>query len=122
MKPLAKKDLDTFSKRFCDFVDAQIRSIEVITPTSMLVSIATQDEALGFDWVVLEFEFSGVVDAQLIENDKLSFVDMSDGASFLYEDEKFAFCIGQYKSLSNLKNSKIFIISSNLKYEQKPYS
>lgn len=118
MKPLLAKDLPNFIKRFGNFLDAEIRSVEVISSTVMQVVIACQDSARGFDWLTLNLEFSGVTDAVLLDNSKLTLVDMSDGISLINEDKTFAFGLGDYNNLSGIKNALSYIISSSIKYEE----
>ena len=103
MKPLLTKDLPNFLLRFGNFIDAEIRSIKVTSATTMLVNIACQDSARGFDWLTICLEFSGILDAKIIEDTKLVHVDMSEGANILFEDNLFAFSIGHYKNISSLK-------------------
>jgi len=118
MKPLLAKELPNFTSRFGNFIDAEIRSIEVLSPISMKVVIACQDSARGFDWLTLNLEFSAVSDARLLEDSKLSLIDMSDGVSLIYEDNNFGFGIGEYHNLSGIKNATSYIISSSIKYEE----
>ena len=118
MKPLLKKDLPTFLKRFGSFIDAEFRHIEVVSPTVICITLAGQDSARGFDWITVEFEFSGVSDARLIDSSKLSHVDVGDGISIIYEDGLFAFGIGEYTTISGLKSSTCQITSSSLKYQE----
>ncbi len=109
MKPLLKNELANFTSRFAKFMDAEIRSIDVLSATTIKVTIACQDSARGFDWLTLTLEFSNVTDASLVDNSKLSFIDMSEGAEVRYEDESFIF---------DIKNATILIKSSNIKYEE----
>ena len=118
MKPLIRKDLPIFLERFGHFVDCELRSIEVTSPTTMLVTVAAQDTARGFDWLSIKLEFNGVSDARLLENSQLSHVDLNDGINIIYEDDKYAFGIGNYTNLSSIKNSTCYITSSTLKYEE----
>ena len=118
VKPLLAKELPNFTSRFGNFVDAEIRSINVISPTTMNVVIACQDSARGFDWLTITLECSNITDAILLDDSKLSLVDMSDGASLIYEGGSFAWGIGSYNSLSGIKNATSYIISSSIKYEE----
>ena len=118
MKPLLPKELPSFIKRFGNFIDAEIRTIEVISPTTMKVVIACQDSARGFDWLTINLEFTDISDARLLDNSKLPLIDMSDGISLIYEDNSFAFGIGDYYNLSGIKNATSYIISSSIKYEE----
>ena len=118
MKPLLAKELDAFLKRFNHFRDAEFRQIQIVSPTVISITLATQDEAKAFDWVSITLEFSGVSDALLLESSKLNLVDMSDGISILHEDDKFYFGIGDCNSLSSIKTSTCHTESSSLKYQQ----
>ena len=118
MKPLLSKELPSFVSRFGNFVNAEIRSIDVISPTTMNVVIACQDMARGFDWLTINLELSNITDARLLEESKLSLIDMNDGMSIIYEDDKFAWGIGDYHNLSSIKNSTSYIVSSNIKFEE----
>ena len=117
IKPLLKNNLATFSKRFECFKDAEFRSLEVLSPTTMSATFATQDGARAFDWITITLEFSGISDAKLLESSKLHLVDMSDGISLIY-DNNFAFAIGDYNNISNIKNSISYIICTDLKYKE----
>jgi len=121
MKPLLAKDLPNFCSRFGNFVDAEIRSIDTISATTLIVTIACQDTARGFDWLTLNIEFSNVLDARLLDKSKLVYVDMSDGANMIFEDASFAFGVGNCQSISNVKSSSMFIISSSVKYEENSF-
>ncbi|MDD5157749.1 hypothetical protein [Sulfurimonas sp.] len=118
MKPLLAKDIKPLLARFSNFTDGELRSIEIISPTTIKITLTGQDSARGFDWLTVCFEFSGVHKAKLLENSKLSLVDMSDGINIIFEDNSFAFGVGDYKNLLNIKNSICFLISCALKYEE----
>ena len=79
VKPLLKKDLSAFLKRFDGFKDAELRSIEIISPTIVKITLAVQDSAREFDWITIKLELSEIIDARLLENSKLPHVDMSVG-------------------------------------------
>ena len=117
MKPLLAKDLPAFIQRFNNFKDGEFRSLEVISPTTMKIILAGQDEARAFDWVSLELEFNGVNDARLLESSKLHLVDMSEGINLIH-DENIAFGIGEYDNLSGIKNSSCYIICTDVKYQE----
>ncbi|MEA1892754.1 MAG: hypothetical protein U9N33_08590 [Campylobacterota bacterium] len=118
MKPLYSKDLASFNSRFGNFLDAEIRSVDIISPTTMKLVLAAQDSARGFDWITVELEFNGVSDAKLIEESKLTLLDISDGLTLIYEKKCFAFAVGSCQSLSNIKDAIIFIVSSSVKYKE----
>ena len=109
MKPLHVKDLPDFLNRFGKFVDGELRDIQIISPTTMKVILAGQDTARGFDWLTVEFEFSNVSDASLIDNDKLLHVDMEDGININHENSTFDF---------KVQNSTLQIKASSIKYQE----
>jgi len=112
MKPLLIKELPTFLKRFGSFVDGELRSINIVSPTQINLTLACQDTARGYDWLCLEFEFKNVCEASLIDNDKLIHVEMSDGISITNKDKLFTF---------KTNNATLKIITSELKYQEKPF-
>jgi len=121
MRPLLQTELVKFTKRFANFRDAEIRSLELIAPTQIKLTLALQDEARAFDWITLELEFYGVSDAKLLDESKLSFVDMSEGATLIYDNERFAFAIGECYNISSIKSSILYIIASNIKYKENQF-
>lgn len=115
MKPIT--NIETFLKRFNNFKDAEFRSIEILSATTIKIIFATQDEARAFDWLTIEFEFSGVLDAKIVEDSKLAYVDMENGISLIKEDSKIGFSIGEY-NMSNIQDSVSYVIASNVKYNE----
>ncbi|QOY54662.1 hypothetical protein HUE87_12525 [Candidatus Sulfurimonas marisnigri] len=118
MKPILAKELPNFLKRFGNFVHGELRNIEIISPTVIKLTIAGQDSARGFDWLTIELELSGVSDAKLLDSSKLLHVDMSNGINIIFEENSFAFGIGDYHNLSGIKNAVCYIISSSIKYKE----
>ena len=121
MKPLLAKELTTFTKRFSDFINCEIRSLEIVTSTTIKLSLATQDKSRGFNWISLNFEFNSVSDAKLIDESKFHLLDTSEGVSLIYDKNSFAFAIGNYKNISRIKNAVIYVIAANIKYEENKF-
>jgi len=121
MKPLLAKDLALFMQRFDNFKDGEFRSLEVISPLSMKLIFAVQDAAKEFDWITLELEFEGVSDAKLLDASKLHLIDMSDGVNIINEEKRYAFGIGDYKNITNIKDSISYIIASSVKYKENSF-
>ena len=122
MRPLSKNEIETFQSRFERFVDSEIKSITVLSPTVLRILLGVQDSALGFDWIDLSFELSNVSEANLIDNSKLAYLDMTEGMSIVFEDNKFVFCYGDYSSIRTAKDSALFVICDSIKYEELPFS
>jgi len=116
LKPLT--NTQDFLKRFDNFKGGEIRSIEVVSPTVMLLTLAGQDEARAFDWISIKLECTNVLDARLLDNPKLSLLDMSEGISILNEGTSLAFGIGECYNLSSIKSSSCFIECASMKYEE----
>ena len=109
-------------KRFQNFKDAEFRSIEILSPTDIKLTFGIQDASREFDWITLVLEFSGVCEAKLVDQDKLSFIDMSDGATLLKEnDGKFAFGISECYNINSIKTSVCYIIATGLKYYESEF-
>ena len=105
-------------QRFDNFKDAELRSLEIVSPTQIKLIIAVQDSVRDFDWITLEIDFIGVIDARLLEQNKLAFVDMSEGASLLHVNNEFAFGIGACYNNQAIKNSTFYILSQDIKYQE----
>lgn len=118
MKPLLQTQLPAFLQRFENFKDAELRSLEIILPTLIRLTLAVQDSARAFDWITITLEFNGVSDARLLEENQLSYIDMSDGISLLYEENKFAFGLAECYNISSIKNSTLYLVAESLKYEE----
>lgn len=121
MKPLLKNDLNTFLKRFGNFLDAELHSIEIVSPTALRVTLSAQDSAREFDWVTIVLEFSGVSDAKVPDNSKLPHIDMSDGITLLFAENTFTFALGAYNTPLAAANSICYIKSTSLKYEENSF-
>ena len=119
MKPLA--NVDEFLKRFNHFKDGEFRSIEVISPTTMLVTLAGQDEARAYDWQSVKLEFQGITDARLIENTKCALIDMNDGISIIKDNNILAFGIGECYNVSSVKTSSCYIQATYIKYQDNSF-
>lgn len=118
MRPLLAKEVNSFLERFDSFKDCEFRSIEILSPTTIMVTLAVQDSARGFDWISLDLEFSGVRDARVLDNTKLAHVNMDDGISIVCQSDIFSFGIGSYNNISNIKNSTCYITFSSMKYKE----
>lgn len=118
MRPLLEKEASSFLERFDFFKDSEFRNVEILSPTTIKITLAAQDSARGFDWISIDLEFSGISDARLLQNSKLPHVDMNDGISIIYTNSVFAFGVGTYSNLSSIKNSTCYIISSSIKYRE----
>jgi len=121
MRPLLKKEIASFLKRFNNFKDAEVRSLEVITAASIKVIFTVQDSSRAFDWITIELEFNGISDAKLIQEKKLSFIDMSEGITLLDHNNKFAFGMAECYNVASILSSSLYIIADSLKYKEREF-
>ncbi len=118
MKPLIYTALEDFLYRFEHFANSELNEIDVITPTSIKLMVSAQDRQRAFDWIGLDFLFEEVVEAHLVDNEKLKHVDMDDGLTIIHENGLFYFMIGDYKTANGTKDALCYIISKSLKYQE----
>ena len=118
MKALHTKTLQTFVERFSNFKDAEIRSCSPIDPQTISITLAVQDSARAFDWITITLVFTEVSDARLLDENRLGIIDMRDGASLLYDEDLFAFGLGECYNIKNTKSASCYIIANAVKYEE----
>ena len=116
MQPIT--NIDTFLQRFNNFKDAEFRSIDIGSATTMSVVFATQDEARSFDWITVTLEFNEISDAKLLDDSKLSLVDMQDGISLITDNKRVGFALGRYNTITSIKDSVCYIKSNSIKYSE----
>ncbi len=109
MRPLLSNDLKSFLSRFDDFKGSELREFKILSPTSFIVTLATQDSARGYDWISMDFELSSASAANLLDNSKLTLIDMTDGVEISHNGTDFAFSI---------LNSTFFIECATIKYQE----
>jgi len=118
MQPLTPTKFNEFLQRFNFFIDAEIRSLQVKDATTFELTFALQDEARAFDWITLTLEFSAIINAKLLEDTQLSFVDMSEGVSLFTQDDVIYFGIGKDLTPSLVESASLYIKSKSLKYKE----
>ena len=112
MKPLLANDLKSFLHRFDDFKGSEFRHLEILSPISFKITLATQDSAKENDWISINFELTGATAANLLDNSKLIHIDMTDGVEISHNGTDFAFSI---------LNSTFFIECSSIKHEESAF-
>ena len=118
MKILSPSAIESLLDRFDNFVDAEFRSVEVVDPFKIKVTLATQDKTRDFDWITLTLLFSEVKTANLIEETRLGLLDTEDGCSLIFDNSHFAFCVGKCYNSASLQSTPFFIVAKTLKYEE----
>jgi hypothetical protein len=118
MKPLHSFEVSQFLERFASFCDAELTSLEILSPTTLKLTLQTQDKQRAFDWISLELLFEEVQDAKLVEERQLHLVDMQEGLSLLFQDGTFYCFHGKYNIQNGTKNALCYIISKSLKFQE----
>ena len=121
MRPLLKNKAPELLTRIDQAIDGELLSVVMNHPQSFTVELSVQDKNRGYDWINIAFEIEGVIDAKLVDENKLSHVDLSDGVSLLYEDGVVLLAVGQYKTIESAKNAILFLAGTTLKYEERPF-
>jgi len=122
MKPLLSENIKEFERRFNSAKDAELKYVTVLDPTTMCITIGVQDESRAFDWIDLELKVSSVSDARLVDENKFSFIDTSDGISIIYKNGEVIVAVGSYKSFEAAVNAPLFIKGGTLKYQENSFS
>ena len=117
-KPLIQKDIKALCERFDSFKDAQIQSLDIISPTQIELSLHVQDKFRDFDWISIKFLFFGIENARLVEDSKLQALSLADGITILKSENLFAFGVGECYNIESIKNSSLFIVAKTLKIRE----
>lgn len=110
--------INTLLKKYDNFRDAQIRSIQRPAEDSAIVTIVVQDDD-GEDTNTINMEFSDIKESRVLVNHVLAFLDMMNGISLMHENGLYGFAVGGGSAMLNIHNSPMFIIASDLKIEEK---
>ena len=122
MKPLLANKTTELLTRIDNAIDGELYSVTMNSPLNFTIELSVQDKNRGYDWINIAFEVDGVSDARLIEDGKLSLVDMSEGLSIVFEDDTCTIGIGNYNSLEAVKSAGLYLIGTTLNYEERPFS
>jgi len=122
MKPLSPAKSNELLARIDKAVDGEIRTVTINSPVNMTVELSVQDANRGNDWINIAFEIDGVNDARLVDESKLTFVDMGKGITIVFEEGRCGLAVGEYNTLETLKDSTFYLIGTSVKYEERPFS
>lgn len=122
MKPLLANKTTELLTRIDNAVDGELYAVTMNSPLNFTIELSVQDKNRGYDWINIAFEIDGVHDARLIEDEKLSLVNMSEGVSILFEDGTCAVGVGKYNSIESIKSAGLYLIGTTVKYEERPFN
>ena len=121
MTPLLPNKIPELLTRIDQASGGELFSVTMNTPQKFTIELSVQDKNRGYDWINIAFEVDGIIDAHLIDDTKLSLVDMSEGISVCHENGLYAVGIGKYNSIDALKSATLYLIGNALKYEERPF-
>jgi len=121
LRPLLKNKSPELLTRIDNATDGELISVVMNNPQNFTVELSVQDKNRGYDWINIAFEIEGIVDAKLVEEHKLTFIDMTEGISLLYEEGLALLAIGKYNTLQSAKGATIFLEGTTIKYEERPF-
>ena len=122
MKPLLSNKTTELLTRIDKAIDGELYAVTMNSPLNFTIELSVQDQNRGHDWINIAFEVDGISDARLIEDEKLSLVDMSEGISIVFEGATCAVGVGNYNSVESIKSATLYLIGSSLKYEERPFA
>jgi len=122
MRPLLEKQLTELLDRIDHATHGEIVSVTMNHPQNFTVELSVQDKNRGYDWINIAFEIDGIVDANLLDDNRLSMIDMSEGITLLFEDGHYALAVGSYNNIAALKSATLYLVGNSIKYEERPFS
>ena len=121
MKPLLSNKTNELLTRIDNAIDGEIRSVVMNSPMNFTIELSVQDANRGNDWINIAFEIDGVSDARLVEDNKLPFVDLSEGISIVFEGNVCGLAVGSYSTVEALKSASLYLVGTSMKYEERPF-
>ena len=120
MKPLT--NASTLLDRIDHAIDGMIRSVTIQSPSVITITLSVQDKGREYDWINIAFEVSGIMDVQLVDESKLSFLDISEGISIIMDGHQAGIGIGRSSNINNLKDLPLYLLGDSIKYEELNFS
>ena len=112
------EEINTLLEKYNHFRDAQIRSVQVPTDSSKIVTIVVQDDD-GEDINTVNIEFKDIKESRILLDSVLPFLDMMGGISMVKEHDRYGFAVGGGCAMLDINNSPMYIIASDLTIEEK---
>ena len=112
------QEIQKVLEKFDNFKYAEFKSIQTLSKTSMLLTFIVQDDD-GEETDKVTFQLDGVNEARLIENNVLSYLDMTDGISIIKYSDIYAFSLGKSNDdLLAMKNTPLYATASEINVNQ----
>lgn len=110
------ENIDALMEKYDHFKDAVFRTIQKPSDRSVMVTLAIQNDD-GEDTHEVKIMFMDVIEARLLENSVLPFLDMMRGVTFIHERDRYAFALGHSGDMLHVKNAPLYIISTEMTLE-----
>lgn len=120
IKPLSVSTLTPLLTRIDDARDGQIRSLILLSSSTLQIVFSVQDVARDYDWIEIVFQVNGVTDAKLVSDAVLPTLDMSEGITLELEATCCALAIGNYRGRAH--EAPLYILGTSLGYQERPFA
>lgn len=111
------ENINTILKKYNNFKDAQLRSIEPLSDSSKVLTLVIQDDD-GEDINTIKIEFNNITKSQILDNSVLSYMDMGFGISLIKEHNLYGFALGKGTAMLHVHNAPLYIIASEVKIQE----
>lgn len=113
------EEINTLLNKHNNFKYAQVRSIEQLTDNSRTLTIVVLDDDGEEDLHTIKIEFINIKNSRILQNNVLGYLDMSFGISIIKENNLYGFALGRGTAMLHVHNAPLFIISTDIKIEEK---
>ncbi|MDF1874385.1 hypothetical protein JHD48_01400 [Sulfurimonas sp. SAG-AH-194-I05] len=112
------EEISTLLKKYDKFKYAQLRSIQQLSASHKIVTIAIQDDD-GEDTNIVHLEFKNITESKILVNSVLSFLDMGDGIILIKENDLYGFALGCGSAMLQVHNAPLYIVAKEMYIEEK---
>lgn len=110
--------INTILGKYNKFKGDMLRTIDYPTKSSAIVTIVVQDDD-GEDLNSIVITFNGITNSRILVDSVLSYLDMMSGITLLKENDLYGFAVGSCTAMTNINNSPLFIIASDVTIQEK---
>lgn len=111
------ENINAILKKYNNFKDAQLRSIQPLSDSSKVLTLVIQDDD-GEDINTIKIEFNNITKSQILDNSVLSYMDMGFGISLIKEHDLYGFALGNGTAMLHVHNAPLYIIASEVRIEE----
>lgn len=111
------ENINTLLEKYNNFKFAQLRTIKQLPDSSATVTLVTEDDD-GEEMNTINIKFINITDSHILIDSVLPFLDMMSGISIIKEHNFYGFAVGQCNAMTNINNSPLYIVSSDITIEE----